>query len=139
MFIANSEIHVCINRKCEATLNDRDFTKNQCSKMIIYIMTFFLRIRNIETTTHETKKYVRISIVFSKTKNNNQVLIRIIEEIHLIDELKINLLIDNDFLESKDFIIDINNRKASIISYNVIIDLFIKQRDSYVKKTFMQS
>ena len=44
------------------------------------------------------------------------------------------MLIDNDFLDSKDFTIDINNRKVSIVSCDVIIDLTIRQRDSYVRR-----
>ena len=68
------------------------------------------------------------------TKSQKQILTRIIREIHLIDEFKANFLIENDFFDLEDFTIDINNKKISIASCDVDIDLLIRQREYYVKR-----
>ena len=134
-FVADSRIHVCVDTECEATLKNKQFVKDKCSDVDIHTMTIFFRIRDIEAITHEISEYVRISILFSKTtKSEKRVLTQITREIHLIDEFKANLLIENDFLDFKDFTIDISNKKTSITSCDVDIDLSIKQREFYVRR-----
>ena len=59
---------------------------------------------------------------------------QIIREIYLIDELKSNLLIENDFFNFENFTIDINNKKTSIASCDVDINFSIRQRKLYVKR-----
>ena len=97
-------------------------------------MIFSLRVRNIDATIHETKKYVKILVYFLEQKNDEMILTCVIKEIYLINNFKAHLLIENDFLESKDFTIDINNRKISIVNCDVITELSIEQCDLYVKR-----
>ena len=97
-------------------------------------MTSSLRVRSIDAITHETNEYVKISVYFSEIKKNKQVLTCVTREIHLMKDLKTNLLIENAFLRLEDFVIDISNRKITIISCDVTIDFFIKQRELYVKR-----
>lgn len=109
--------------------------KNKCFEIKIYTITVFLQIKDIDAVTHETNKYVQILIFISKIiKNGNQILICIIREIYLINKLKISLLIENDFLESEEFTINVNNKKVFIASCDVNINLSIKQRKLYVQK-----
>ncbi len=97
-------------------------------------MTSFLTIRDIESNIHEIKKYVNFSIyLFSKEDSNKMT--KIHREMHLIENLKANMLIDNDILESKEIIIDVQEKKTIIRScQNLIIDVKIHQRESFVRK-----
>ena len=133
-FIKNTETHVCIDIECNAILENKNFIKNKCLKINIHTMIISLKIRNIDATIHETNEYVRISVYFSNIKNDKQILAQITKKIHLVNDLKANLLIDNDFFESKDFTLNISNKKITIISCDVTIDLTIRQRGSYVRK-----
>ena len=93
-----------------------------------------LRIKNIEAITHDANEYIKISIYFSNVKEDRQILACITKEIHLVKKLKVNLLIENDFLRSEEFIIDVSNRKITISSCEITIDLSIRQRNSYIKR-----
>ena len=97
-------------------------------------MITFLRIRNIEVITHDANEYIKISIYFLSVKESKQILACITRKIHLVKEFKFNLLIENDFLKSEKFVIDINNKKVIISNCEITINLFIKQRDLYVKR-----
>ena len=62
-------------------------------------------------------------------KNNIRVLYRILREIHLIDNLKTYILIENNIIELKEIVLNINKSKAFIDSYDIIIDISCRQRD----------
>ena len=47
-------------------------------------------------------------------------------EIHLVQELKINMLIDTDIMISKQFVLDLSKKTASINSCSCLFDLDIK-------------
>ena len=40
----------------------------------------------------------------------------ITKEMYLVKELKANFLIENDFSKSKEFVIDVNNKKVTIVN-----------------------
>ena len=63
-------------------------------------------------------------------KNENFVKTLITREIHLIENLKANVLIDNDVLNSEKFDIFISTSSAYIESCNVIILIFVNNRSS---------
>ena len=133
-FVFDFDTHVYIDIDCEAILNDKKFIQIKCSKIEIHSMTTSLRMREIEAIIHETNEYIKILIYMSNVKNDKQVLTCIEREIYLIDDLKANLLIENDFLRFEEFIIDVNERKVTIANCDVTINLFIKQRDLYVRR-----
>ncbi len=93
-----------------------------------------LTIKNIEANIHEIKKYVNVSIYLS-SKNDSTRLIEIHREMHLVKELKVNMLIDNDILESKNIVIDVQHKMTTIRSCeNLTIEIKIHQRESFVRK-----
>ena len=70
--------------------------------MKIKKMSKSLRVKNLNVIIHNTNQYILISIyVFDIKKNDIKILYRIIREIHLIDNLKTHMLIENDIVESK--------------------------------------
>ena len=62
----------------------------------------------------------------NKNKNGNFVKTIIIKKIHLIDNLKTNMLINIDLIESKKIDINIFNRTAYIDNYKIIVFLKIR-------------
>ena len=62
-------------------------------------MIFFITVRDLKANKHSIDKYVVCSVYFSNIeKNDNNILLEIIKKTHLIDNLKTNLLIENDVL-----------------------------------------
>jgi hypothetical protein len=56
-------------------------------------------------------------------------------EMHLVEELKINMLIENDILESEEIIINVQQKKVTIRNCeNLVIDVKIHQRESFVRR-----
>ncbi len=93
-----------------------------------------LKIRDIEANVYEIKKYVNFSIYLS-SKNDFTRLIKIHREIHLMKESKINMFIDNDILESKNIIIDVQHKMTTNRSCeNLTIEIKIHQRESFVRR-----
>ena len=52
----------------------------------------------------------------------------------MIDELRVNMLIKNDFIDSKEIFIDIINQKTYIENYKTSIIIIVRQREQYVRK-----
>ena len=119
----------CLNTKTEIILIDINFFKTQCKNISIRIMIFFIIVRNSNVNKHSTNKYVIIFMYFSNIdKNENSVKTLIIREIHLIENLKANVLIDNDVLNFEKFDIFISTSSAYIENCNVIIFISVNNR-----------
>ena len=77
----------------------------------------------------------------SDTKNDQKTTSLFRREIHLVDNLKANMLLDNDIIEFEDFAIDMTKRHAVIDSTDITISLKIRspkltiQRSVHLKKT----
>ena len=106
--------------------------------------TFDLQIRKIITLIsikkfkifkYRTNEYVIVSIYFSKKKKNeNVVMIKITRETHLVDDLKINMFINNDFIDLKKIVIDVVKEVAHIKSYNINVNIEVKTVKSVVRE-----
>ena len=65
-----------------------------------------------------------ISIFISEVKKNNiRILYRILRKIYLINNFKTYMLIENNIIELKEIVLNINKSKAFIDSYDIIIDI----------------
>ncbi len=83
---------------------------------------------------YEIKKYVSFSIYLLNKDNSNK-MTKIHRKMHLVESLKANMLINNDILESKEIIINVQEKKTIIRSYqNLIINVKIHQRESFVER-----
>ena len=74
------------------------------------------------------------------TKNDQKITSLFRREIHFIDNLKINMLLDNDIIELENFAIDMTKKHAMINNIDIIISLKIRflkltiQRSIHLKK-----
>ena len=64
-------------------------------------MSKSLRVKGLSVIMHKTNQYVLISIYVSDIKDDIKILYRIIKEIHLIDDFKTHIFIENNIVESK--------------------------------------
>ena len=85
-----------------------------------------LKVKSIDFFVHELIEFICVSIYFSEISDDDTSTFAFItKEIYLIDDLKIKMFIDNDFLNSKDFIVDIEKKTAVIKNCKVNITLKI--------------
>jgi hypothetical protein len=84
-------------------------------------MIISLNVRELNINKHQTSEYIIVIIYFTDILNNKSIRDMIRREVHLIDELKINMLIDNDILELEDIFIDETNSKITIANCNNMI------------------
>ena len=124
-FIIESK-HVCFDIDVNIIFVDREFFKRQISNISIRTMTTSISIRDFDTTQHWFSDYVIIFIYFSNKKNEIIVKVMITREIHLIDNLKINMLIENDFMKSKKIDINVTKEIVYIDNCDVIVALNVK-------------
>lgn len=121
----------CLDTKADVTLIDMNYFKKKFKNISIRTMTSFITIRSLKIIKHTTNKYVYCFMYFfEKNKNNQSVFVEIVKEIHFVDNLKINIFINNDILDSK--LIDIFNfiSTASIKNCNIIIFIIVKFKSS---------
>ena len=131
LIIDMKSLSKCINIEAEIILSNITFFKSQIKNISIKTMTFFIIVSELETTKHFTNKYVIMSMYFSdKNQNDKSATALITREIHLIDNLKINILIENDIFEFKKFDVFISISSAHIESCNIIISIFVRNRST---------
>ena len=83
-----------------------------------------LRIKNLNLAIHDIDQYILISIFISKVKIDNiRVLYRIFREIHLINNLKAYMLIENNIIELKEIVLNISKSKAFIDSCDITANI----------------
>ena len=114
----------CLDIDVDLILINRVFLKRQASDLSIRIMTTSLSIRDLDTTQHKTTKYA-IILMYLNDEDNFDRKIRACfhREIHIVDDLKVNILIDIDVIDAENIIIDIESKIARIDNYNVIISI----------------
>ena len=96
-------------------------------------MTDSLKMRGIESFKHCTKNYITISLYFLATNSKDKIILAsITRELHIVNELRANVLIDTDIIESKEIVLDIAKQKTYIISCDATISINAKQRDQFI-------
>ncbi len=115
--IKGNEAQVCLDTGCSVTLADRSFIKIHGAHYTIRRMATPLNVRGLGTNKHETSEYIIASIYFAgKNPQGKPVRGVIRREVHLVDNLKANMLIGNDILGPEGISIDGANSKATIAS-----------------------
>ena len=137
---------ICLNIKVDIILFDKQFFKNQASHIFIRIITFLIFVRDVSLKQHQFDEYVIVFIYISDyNKIDNVVKAIITRKIHLINNLKINMLLNIDLIDLEKIDISISNKKTYIDSCGVIAFLKIKisrvavQTSIYARKTIVVS
>lgn len=88
-----------------------------------------LNIRDLEIYKYNFDKYAITDFYFNKVKvDRSRAITYFCREIHLVDDLKINILVDINILNSKDFTLDLAAKITFIKSCNITIFICTKAR-----------
>ena len=137
---------VCFDIDVNVTLINAIFFHRQNFEVSIRQMITSLTMRDLNISQHQNSNYAIVSMYFVDVKNDNSIKAFIRREIHLIDNLKINMFIDNDVSVSKNVVLDLVKKQAFIDSCDVIIAFDVRsrvnhaqQRSIHVKKIIVLS
>ena len=129
-------VNVCLNIDCSMIINDRQaFTRHVFNLKIKKLISSIL-IRNIDNIMHFIFEYIVINCYFDDyLSNNNRISItnKFDIEIHFVDDLKTNLLVDNDVLNAQNAKIDLITQIVHLNNCQnlvALIDIIIKKNSS---------
>lgn len=96
-----------LNNNVDFIIFDREFFKIQALDISTRTIISTIIVRNLKNALYQFTKYVVYLVYISKIdKKDNQVCVVFCREIHLINYLKANILIENNVIYSKDIVID---------------------------------
>jgi hypothetical protein len=128
LFIKNEKTQICLDTDCSVILTNENFIRMHEAYYIIRRMTTSLNVRDLEINKHQISKYIIVSIYFAEKIAEEKLIRRVIHrEVHLVNDLKVNMLIENDILDFENISIDDVNSKIIIAScQNMIISIEIR-------------
>ena len=131
---------ICLDIDCDIIFIDRQFLSKQLSITIVKTKLTSIFVIEIDENKHEINEYVVVTIhVFDFNKQNKFVIIKIVREIHVIDELKIKMFIDTNVIKSKQINIMISFNQINIDSCDVTISIKLQTSSSRRVKQIIQT
>lgn len=99
-----------------------------------------LKIRDIRASKHKSGGFAALSLYFQgKNDAGEQVYAFLTNEIHLVKCLRANLLIANNIMSPKSFIIDVKRRSIFVRSCGITVSIDIKQKELFLTRTLLAS
>lgn len=125
----------CGDTGAGVTLGDDKFMAKHAPDVLIRTMATPLKVRGLGTNRHETSQYGIYDMYHhGKDKDGNPVVSKIRREVHLVKDLKANMLIGNDVLGPEGFVMDLGKGEAYIGSTGVTIPLEVRSAKSSVQR-----
>lgn len=94
-----------------------------------------LRIKNINSITHESIEFISIFVYFSDiNKDERTILTLIMKQIYVVNDLKVKMLIEKDFFDFEEFMINMK-KIITIDNCRINISLKVQSKDLYITKT----
>ena len=116
----------CLDIDIDVTLINNFFLKHKHQTFKSKSWLFF-SVRELNINRHFTFEYIIVFIYFvDKYTNDKKIKICFRRETHIIDDLKTNMLIENDIIDLKNFIINLNNKIIRINNCDVIVSIEIQ-------------
>ena len=116
----------CLDTEADITLADEKYFRTKSKDVSIRIMTISIIVRELKVIKHIINKYACCFMYFAEEKNDRSMFVEIIRKIHLMKNLKTNLLIENDVLNSELINISTFTNSVFIKSCEIIISICIK-------------
>ena len=109
-------IKICFDIDVESSLDDREFIAKQISNYVDRIVrrSKVLKINDIEFTTIIINECISIDFFISSEVNDKLATACFIRYVYLMNDLKINILLDNDILKSKNIVFHVKKEKLII-------------------------
>ena len=123
--------NVCVNIDCIMSLIDRRFLDQLKLSISIKKTKSFISIRDIEIAKHLTKDYIQLLMYLFDVVESFLVIAHFTREMHVVDNLKIKLLLRMNIIDFERFVINLNKRQLSVRSCkNLIATLKITIKDN---------
>ena len=101
-------------------------------------MSTSLKVRGIGASKHKSGEFAAFSLYFPGKNNIGQLVYASLTcEIHLVEDLRANLLIGNDIMSPEGFIINVKGKKALIDSCEVTIPIDVRQHGQFLAKKLL--
>ena len=127
-------INCCLNIDCSLIVEDRVYVQKTFLNAIVQQLIASLSIRNIDNTIHNFNDFIVIDLFMNDHVNNVDIKQSIIDkfsaEIHIIDDLKANLFIENDVLNAQKTTINLKKQTTILINcrhFVMFIDIVTKK------------
>ena len=99
------------------SLIDREFLKTQHPGAKVLKLASPISVRRVGAGCHRTVKYAVVNLRFTGKKSNGQPAIAVVlREVHIVEDLKAQMLLGMDILGPEGFILDLPRRTATIVS-----------------------
>ena len=131
----NDSIFFCLNIDADITLSNEVFFQKQFRNVSVRIMTISITVRDLEVNKYQIDKYAVVLMYFEdKNKSDDVVKTIIIREVHLIKDLKANLLIENDILKFEliDISTSINTAYIENCEVTILITINIRFKSQHM-------
>lgn len=103
-------------------------------------MSTFLKVREIGASKHKSGEFAALSLYFPGKNSTGQLVYASLTcEIHLVEDLKANLLIGNDIMSLEGFVIDVKGKNALIGSCGVTVPIDARQREQFLTRKLLAS
>ncbi len=94
-----------------------------------------LKVRGIGASKHKSWEFAALSLYFPEKNNAGQlVYASLTYEVHLVEDLRTNLLIENDIMSPEGFVIDVKGKKVFIGSCKVTIPINARQWGQFLAR-----
>lgn len=99
-----------------------------------------LKVRSIGVPKHKSKEFIlTIIYIAGIDKKSCEIYTSINYELHLINGLRTNMLVDNNVLYTTSFAINFSISSTLIYSYGIRIDIKVRQYSEFLKQKFLAS
>ena len=103
-------IKFCVDFECIMSLIDRKHLIAIKSNAIIHRVNNFIKVRNINHRLHDNFEYIELNFyVFDKLFDDSSIIIHFKREIHIIDDFRVNVLLEINIINFEKIILNLNN------------------------------
>ena len=117
----------CVNINCSLSINKQVYIDETFSNAEVKQLVASLLIRDINNTIYSSNKYIIVDVYINGyiKKNDKQLSItnKFSIEIYIVDNFKINLLLNNNVFKAQRTAININVQTITLINCNNLIVL----------------
>ena len=128
----------CLNTGCGVTLVDKNWLLRQLPDQKIKEMSTPLKVRGIGTSKYKSAQFAEVALFLPGESNKGQKVYASIRcELHLVKSFRANILIGNNILASKSFVLNVTLGHALMGSCGVKIAVRVRQRGQFLKRRLL--
>ena len=112
----NQLFSICDDTECESSLIDRKFLASQRPNYASHVLRKSkpLKVNDIESSKLSIDEYIVIDFTISDEVNGKTTNARFTRYVYIVEDLKANILLNNDILRPKNIVIHIGKQKLTI-------------------------